>query len=78
MSMVNGELITRTLLEKGLSDEKLAAALSCSLSTIRTMKRGGKVRESYVYKAANALDLNVSDLILKPTPDPGGPQTSVG
>jgi transcriptional regulator with XRE-family HTH domain len=60
---MNGSLISRRLIELGLSPEAFAVQLGCSISTVQNMKRGKRVRPSLAYKAAQILGVALEELV---------------
>jgi transcriptional regulator with XRE-family HTH domain len=60
---MNGELVLKRLQEMGISDERFAADIGCSIGTVQNMKRSRGVRVETALKAANYLGLQLTELI---------------
>lgn len=60
---MNGSLVSRRMIELGLSPEAFAVELGCSISTVQNMKRGKRVRPKLAYKAAKILKVALEELV---------------
>lgn len=56
----------RRLLELGMSKEDLASKMGCSIATVYNMLGGRRPSEKTLYKVAQVLGVEMSDLIVDP------------
>lgn len=76
---MNGWLVSKRLLELGLSPEEFAVKLGCSISTVYNMKYGKRVSARVAYRAATVLGVDLSDLVTKdPESTKSGGNTATG